>query len=210
MSFELELSQLRTQGLTFQDCVSQFAVPAYENPFVSKAREKQVKGQSEVDEQAPILIEEKGAFVLSWMWISNREAGVIIISELVDHILTAAKNVLAQVKTPTESIVENYQHNQQRAYVMWLDSLTIEKKELLNTVEKVFVGSNVPQVCEFTVAEQSFVFYPTQALMVLNSLALMGGFSLQHHLETQKFLLSNEQSINIALSPRVSLVNSVQ
>jgi hypothetical protein len=70
------IKALNHTGLDFSAIVPMFAIRAQHDPYVKAAREKQEEGEIEVDDPAIVSRgDDDGAYVMGWMWVSNREAG---------------------------------------------------------------------------------------------------------------------------------------
>ena len=70
------LEGLKADGLTVGECIRALAVPN-DDPYVKKARDL-VAGDDdiEIDDATTTSVGEDGAWVLSWLWVSNEDAGV--------------------------------------------------------------------------------------------------------------------------------------
>jgi len=68
------LAYLVSQGLCFMDCVRAFGAPT-NDPHVIAAR--QLGGDDvQIDNDTTLSEAEEGKWVMSWLWVSNTEAGV--------------------------------------------------------------------------------------------------------------------------------------
>lgn len=71
-----QLEALKADGLTFMDCERAFAVPN-DDPYVVKAREMILgDDDTEIDDETVTSVGDNGAWVLSWIWVSNSAAGI--------------------------------------------------------------------------------------------------------------------------------------
>jgi len=67
---------LKENGLTIGECVRALSVEN-DNPYVRAARALVAGGDDvEVDDSTTLSEGEGGAWVLSWLWVSNEEAGI--------------------------------------------------------------------------------------------------------------------------------------
>lgn len=81
---EAALAAMKESGTQIGDCIRAYAV-ANEDPYVAKARELTVGDDDvEIDDSTVTSNGDDGAFVLCWMWVSNKEAGVPDTSEDAD------------------------------------------------------------------------------------------------------------------------------
>ncbi|MEW5891172.1 MAG: hypothetical protein AB1768_19530 [Pseudomonadota bacterium] len=104
------LAELKADGLTIGECITALAVPN-NDPYVKKARELLLGSDDiEIDDNTTISVGENGAFVLSWMWVSNEEAGVAdafeILETIVEFVLEHGEWWDRQVKTVVEKTGE--------------------------------------------------------------------------------------------------------
>lgn len=71
-----QLEALKADGLTFADCPRAFAAPN-DDPYVVKAREMILgDDDTEIDDETVTSVGDNGAWVLSWIWVSNGAAGI--------------------------------------------------------------------------------------------------------------------------------------
>lgn len=71
-----QLEALKAGGLTFADCTRAFAVPN-DDPYVVAARDMILgDDDTEIDDETVTSVGDDGAWVLSWLWVSNSDAGV--------------------------------------------------------------------------------------------------------------------------------------
>ena len=68
---------LNHAGLNFSAIVPMFGVQAQHDPYVAAAQGMAREGKIEVDEPAVVSKgDDDGAYVMSWMWVSNSAAGL--------------------------------------------------------------------------------------------------------------------------------------
>jgi hypothetical protein len=73
MNFIHALQELKSQGLTFSDCVS-FYGEDDSNPYVLAARKRSLEGDLEVNDVSVVSNGSgPGAYVMSWIWVSDLE-----------------------------------------------------------------------------------------------------------------------------------------
>lgn len=73
---------LNHPGLDFSAIVPMFAELAQHSPYVAAARDMAKDGEIEVDDPAVVSKgDDDGAYVMSWMWVSNHAAGIDIENE---------------------------------------------------------------------------------------------------------------------------------
>lgn len=84
------LAKLRASGLSFSDCINAFGVARDENPYARAADAKFAEeGVVEFDDTLVIAKEDgKGAYVMSWHWVSDEDAGVGVDAFLSEFDLT--------------------------------------------------------------------------------------------------------------------------
>jgi hypothetical protein len=67
---------LNQHGLDFSAIVPMFAELAQHSPYVAAAQRMAKDGEIEVDNPAVVSKgDDDGAYVMAWMWVSNRQAG---------------------------------------------------------------------------------------------------------------------------------------
>jgi hypothetical protein len=67
---------LNHHGLDFSAIVPMFAELAQHSPYVAAAQRMAKDGEIEVDNPAVVSKgDDDGAYVMAWMWVSNRQAG---------------------------------------------------------------------------------------------------------------------------------------
>lgn len=69
-----KLRELRTQGLTFGDCIRVFAEGQEDEALIAKARDEiEREGEIEIDEFTVVSRgEDHGAYVMAWVWVEDK------------------------------------------------------------------------------------------------------------------------------------------
>lgn len=188
------LSVMKENGLTIGECISTFAV-SNEDPYVKKAREL-IAGSDdvEIDDKTTTSIGEDGAFVLSWMWVSNEEAGVHPYAELLESVLDCARSELSKKDTANPPYAEF------RVWADWLESLISNYADELDSIE-----TEVPIGLPGTIAwvdetDNRYKFMPSTALGQLLLLARQGGLPTGKAQQAESFCIRYGNKLDAILT----------
>jgi hypothetical protein len=161
------IRQLRASGLTIEECINVFAV-ANDNPYVGKARELIAGGDDlEIDEQTAIASSESGgAWVLSWLWVSNEEAGVLPYSEALESVLD--KSRVGNLEHPEPDVL--------KAKAAWLEDLISNFADELDNIEtEPLLPGKVPGAIDWHQDDRVYTFMPSVAISDLRLIARQRG-----------------------------------
>jgi hypothetical protein len=164
------LESLKGRGLTYADCVRAFAV-SNDDPYVKKAREL-VIGDDDVsiDDLTVTAAGDDGAWVKSWIWIGNEEAGVLNNSALLECVLDHA-----QLYLEGSPYLEAEIRALREAQAGWLEELISNFSDKLDEIETEIV-TNLPGSIRWVDEDgQTFQFMPSDALFQLLHMARMDG-----------------------------------
>jgi len=72
-----ELQELKKEGLGFSACIEVFGERRENNPYATAVFEADhVDGELEVDDVTVVSMSDDGAYVMSWIWVSDDEVGI--------------------------------------------------------------------------------------------------------------------------------------
>lgn len=164
------LEALRRDGLTIGECIRAFAAPD-DDPYVAAAREA-VDSNDDVrlDEPTATARAEGGAWVLSWRWISDRQAGVLSHSEMLEEVWRRAGALL----TGTHGLDDDtaWLRNNQ---VLWLDAVSTRFSQEIDGIEAARSGEGSGQVVWVDERRCELRFVPSEAVLQLLGLARRAG-----------------------------------
>jgi len=124
------LAELKEEGLTIGECITAFAV-SNEDPYVRKARELIIGGDDhEIDDKTTTSVGDDGAWVLSWLWVSSEEAGVLPYADLLEHVLDKARAYLQ------DEGQEDSNPLSLDIYADWLEALLVNFSDEIDGIEE--------------------------------------------------------------------------
>lgn len=166
------LAALKNCGLTFSECIELFGADD-SDPYVAAAQSKAQEGDLEVD--VPTVVsrgDDDGAYVQAWVWVSNREAGILANAEVLEEVLEHARGAL-ETSIGLDHEVQTLRVHQ----ADWLEDLITNFAEELDGIEaEVLKAPGIP--CAITWAiegHQPVRFMPSDALSQLRLLARQNG-----------------------------------
>lgn len=158
---------VKASGLTFGEIITPFQEDE-SNPYVKAAIEKNEAGEMEVD--CPAVVsdgDDRGAYVLAWLWVTDEEAGIPHISEelsVVQSCISAHANELNKLFGDNDSKGDIARLN---AEALWLENVLEDYKTEIDQVEaKEMHGVSLPKV-RYTHLDKEEVIEPSKALKEL-------------------------------------------
>jgi len=169
---ECALKALVEGGMTIGECIRALAV-SEDDPYVQRARSLIVGSDDvEIDDATTTSVGEDGAWVLSWLWVSNDEAGVRSTTEVWSLIHEHAEKALADAPGATTPSGVPF-----AVLVDWLDDLVMNFDDILDNIEKQPI-KGIPGSISWSLDEQDekpVRFMASDALNQLRLLARQGG-----------------------------------
>lgn len=193
----LMLETMMKEGLTIGDCIRAFAIDN-ENPYVKAARLMIESPDEEIDDATVIAsdAEEGGAFVLTWRWVSDENAGILAPSQLFEVVLTHARFSLVSQRdfANGEELDENY--------LDWLEYLVLDCSDDLDDIEAAPL-TGLPGSVNWTNEDgKNFNFMPSTALFRLISLARLGNLDVDKDKQAQDYCVRYGNKLDAILSEK--------
>lgn len=165
------LASLKSDGLTIGECIAALAVPN-DDPYVVAARELVFGGNDiEIDDNTTTSVGEDGAWVLSWLWVNNEEAGILGNTELFEKVFNDARNALDSGKHGLDAETEKLRRHQ----ADWLEDLITNYADDLDGIADLPLET-LPGPINWIDGEGNKVrFMTSDALNQLRLLARQGG-----------------------------------
>lgn len=165
------LATLKDCGLTFADCVQAFGDNDSDS-YVAAAQNKVQEGDLEVDIPTVVSRGADGAYVQAWVWVSNREAGILTHSEVLEEVLEHARVALEKPLDleAEEKKLRNIQSD-------WLEDLITNFADELDEIEsEVPKAPGIPGSIAWVTEDNVKVrFMPSDAISQLRLLARQHG-----------------------------------
>lgn len=164
------LSALKGKGLTITECITALAACNHD-PFVRKAREL-VAGDTAgiaIDNATVTSTSDTGAWVLSWLWVSNDEAGVLLYPDLLERLLKPARASIAAARRlgkidATTAKLRNDQAD-------WLEDLVTNFADELDGIESETPIGEPDSITWTNGKGETMQFLPSDAISALLALA---------------------------------------
>lgn len=194
---ECALKALVEGGMTIGECIRAFAV-SEDDPYVQRARSLIAGGDDiEIDDATTTSVGEDGAWVLSWLWVSNDEAGVRPTTEVWSLVLRytgdAPKDVLKST-TPAGAPFA--------VLVDWLDDLVMNYGDILDNIEQQPI-KGIPGPISWSLDgqnEKPVSFMASDALNQLRLLARQGGLPDDAADQAEKFCIRYGNKLDAILA----------
>lgn len=152
---------LEGEGIDFAACVGAFGQSSADNAYVRAAQGKSEEGELEIDETAVVSDgSDPGAYVLAWVWVSNKDAGID----------SSALEVLAKVVGPTLSI-DRPEDRHLLAAVDWLEETLSNFAEEIDEIHEEDVEDDAPVGVRWQTDFGCFEFVPSEAIEHMRLLA---------------------------------------
>lgn len=188
-----QLAVLVAQGLTLADCIRAFATPE-ENLYVKTGRTLVLGADDlEIDNVTTVSEGTGGAWVLSWLWVSNEEAGMLGHSDLLQEVLEHACVALedADPATPNLALRE--------AQSGWLEETLVNFWDEIDDIGSTKV-TQLPGAITWRCAEAQFSFMASDALWQLLALAKTAGLPDNRAEEAARFVARYGNTLDAALA----------
>ncbi len=190
-----DLSDVRAGGWTIGDCIKALAVPS-DDPYVVAARAL-IAGDDdqEIDDETTTSLSEGGAWVLSWLWISNEEAGMLSNAELWEEVLDHALQAL-----DGDHGLDAEKFKRRQIQAAWLGEFLTNFEEQLNDIASVRHASLPRMITWCDRQGHTERFMPSDALVHLRGLARKAG--LPDHLadQSERFCMRFGNTLDAALT----------
>jgi len=191
------LSVMKSRGAEFDSCIQVFGVDANSDPYSKKACEYLLGGDDhEVDEKTVISHSDGGAWVMSWLYITNEEAGVFpyaeLLESLLDHAAPSIKNGFDSVggKQPPLNI-----------YADWLEDLITNYADELDQIETCTPTGEGREISwEDAESLRIFRFYPSKAVEALLQVAFNNGLPESQRQQVETFLTKHGSTLDAVLT----------
>lgn len=168
----MTLKRMKDEGLTLAECISAFAA-SNDDPYVIAARQLVAGGDDvTIDDITTTSPADDGAWVLSWLWVSNEEAGLLAPADMLEQVFNEASAVL-----DGGSMLDDETLQLRRVQLDWLEDLiTNYADELDEIATETPKGPPGPIVWEDE-QNRKWRFMPSDALTQLRLLARQGDLS---------------------------------
>lgn len=194
---ESTLKALIEGGMTIGECIRAFAVPE-DDPYVQRARSLIAGGDDiEIDDATTTSVGEDGAWVLSWLWVSNDEAGVRPTTEVWSQVHEYAEDALGDAPGATTPSGVPF-----AVLVDWLDDLVMNFDDILDNIEKQPI-KGIPGSISWSLDEQDekpVRFMASDALNQLRLLARQGGLPDDAANQAEKFCIRYGNKLDAILA----------
>jgi len=168
------LNALRRDGLTIGECLQVLAAPE-DDPYVSAAREATASNADiRIDVHTATARGEGGAWVLSWLWISDRQAGLLSHSQMLEEVWRRAGDLLTGAHGLDDGTA--WLRNNQ---VLWLDAVCARFSREIDGVEAARPGAGCGPIVWVDERRRELRFVPSEAVLQLLALARRAG--LERH-----------------------------
>lgn len=164
------LQASRDNGLSFGDCIEVFA--AEENdPYVAKAREDVGSSDDiQIDDKTVISKSERGAWVMSWVFISDESAGIMSFSEALEAVLESAmKSIATDRELGEETLNLRFEQSD------WLKELLSNYADEIDTIESQTPAHRPGPIVWVGEDDKPYEFLPSDAIAQLLVLARRAG-----------------------------------
>lgn len=195
--FQTELAKLKAEGLTFAQCITAFAA-ASDDPFVKAAQElvSGKEGELEVDDVTVISeSEDGGAYVLSWVWVGNEEAGIRTNSEILEMVLEGAEEKLKSIQGLDEATV-----HLRNCQADWLEDLISNFADEIDGIESEVVDRLPGQIVWIDEDMKQVQFMPSDAISQLRLLAREAGLDDGVSDQAEKFVAKYGNKLDAILT----------
>jgi len=185
------LEALKTQGLSFSQCVKAFA--AEEGDLFHAAARRTANDEFEVDDCAVVSRGDGGAWVSSWTWVSNESAGALLNSEMLEQVWNYASKLIEKVKANQDGDLMSLSLQDWMLagnYADWLEDLISNYADEVDEIESEPIMATPGTLVWMTADGTMIKFMPSSALNRLRLIARLGG--LPDHVADQ----AEEFSVN--------------
>ena len=189
------LTALKAEGLSIGECIRALASPD-DDLFIRKARQL-LEGDDDVDidEQSISAPGEGGAWVLTWTWVSNEEAGVLPYADLLEKVLDHARLLLAGNHALDSETLVLRTHQAD-----WLEDLITNYADELDGIETEILKSTPGPIVWDDGDGNLIRFMPSDALYQLLSLARRRGLSIELSNQAEKFCMRYGNKLDAILT----------
>lgn len=192
------LVSMKDNGLEFGKCIAVFAAP-HNDPYVTAARDL-VDGEEDVEIDEFTVIsdgDDGGVWVLSWLWVSDEEAGILPPAELLETVLDHARKALDDGKHGISTEAMKKLRNNQAD---WLEDLITNYADELDGIESE-VPKGLPGPISWADGDEEPVsFMPSDALNQLRQLARLGGLPDNLANQAEQFCVRYGNKLDAILS----------
>lgn len=194
------IAMIKADGLSLADCVKALAVPN-DDPYVIKARDLVGARNDDfsIDDVTTTSKGDDGAWVLSWIWVSNEEAGIIPYPELWESVARCARKALTDY-SGLGIDARQFRTNQ----VDWLDDLITNFSDELDAIASAETKNPPGDITWINADNTEVRFRPSEALSQLLLLALMAtnecSLSAQHIDQAAHFCVQYGAKLDALLS----------
>lgn len=199
------LAALKAEGLTIGECIRALASPE-DDPYIRKARQL-IEGDDdvEIDEESVASCGDGGAWVLTWTWVSDEEAGILRYSDLFEKVLERARRFLSGYERsehclPAEQKLDAETRALRTHQADWLEDLISNFSDELDGIETE-VPKREPGPIVWDDGDGNLIrFMPSDALCQLLSLARRRGLSIELSNQAEKFCLRYGNKLDAILT----------
>lgn len=199
------LAALKAEGLTIGECIRALASPE-DDPYIRKARQL-INGSDdvEIDEESITAPGDDGAWVLTWTWVSNEEAGILRYSDLFDKVLERARRFLSGYERlehclPAEQKLDAETRALRTHQADWLEDLISNYADELDGIETEILQSTPGPIVWDDGDGNLIRFMPSDALYQLLSLARRRSLSIELSNQAEKFCMQFGNKLDAVLT----------